>query len=239
MKITFLTLHPNYYESFLNTKVIKRAIDKKIVDIEVVNIRDYSNDKHKHVDDTPCGGGPGMIMRVDVIKNAIDNNINNDSYIILTGPKGRKFNQKIALEFTKVKHLVIVCGHYEGVDYRVNNYINEEISIGDFILTGGEIASQLMSDAIIRLLDGAIKNESKNEESFENDLLEYPQYTRPIFFDGHNVPDVLLSGNHKKIKEYRLKEAIKETFFKRKDLLKNKEMNDLEKKLLKEILDEL
>lgn len=238
MKITFLTLHPEFYDCFLNSKVIQRAIQKNIVEIEVKNIRDYSNDKHKHVDDTPCGGGAGMVMRVDVVAEAIKQNCNPNSHIILTSPKGRVYNQKIAKEFSQLEHLVIICGHYEGVDHRITNYINEEVSIGDFVLTGGELASQTMGDSIIRLLKGAIKDESKVEESFENDLLEYPQYTRPIEYEGQIVPEVLLSGNHEKIRRYRLKESLKETLLKRKDLLEKRKFNSEEEELLKQIIEE-
>lgn len=239
MKITFLTLFPEFYQQFLQSKVIKRSIEKLLVEIEILNIRDYSMDKHKHVDDTPCGGGAGMVMRVDVVHEAIKQVKQNNSHIIMMGPKGRTFNQAIAKELANKEHIVLICGHYEGLDARVQNYIDEEISIGDYILTGGELASQVIADSVIRLLKGAIRDESIQEESFEANLLEYPQYTRPIQYDGNLVPEVLLSGNHELIRKYRLKESLRETYLKRKDLLDKKTLSSEERILLQEVIDEL
>lgn len=238
MKISFLTLFPNFYNEFLKSKVISRAIEKGIISIDVVDIRNYSQDKHRHIDDTPYGGGAGMVMRVDVVSNAIRSNKNQDSYTILLGPKGTVFNQKVAKRLKEKKHLIFVSGHYEGIDHRISYDIDEEMSIGDYILTGGELSSQVIADSIIRILDGAIRSESAQEESFENQLLEYPQYTRPFNFEGKVVPEILLSGNHNKIRLFRLKESLRETFKKRPDLLENRNYSLEELKLLEEIKNE-
>lgn len=238
MKITFLTLFPEFYQSFLKNKIISRAIDNKLVEIEIVNIRDYSNDKHRHVDDTPYGGGAGMIMRVDVVSNCIKAVKNANSKVYLMSPKGLPYNQKLAHKLKNEEHLILLAGHYEGIDDRIKFDLDGEISIGDYILTGGELSSQVIADSIIRLLDGAISDHSIIEESFENDLLEYPQYTRPVAFNGHKVPEILLSGNHKLIDKYRLKAAIRDTYKYRPDLLEKHIFTTIEKELLLEVIDE-
>ncbi len=238
MKIKILTLFPNMYNGFLSESIIKRAIDKNLVEFEIIDYRNYSNDKHNHVDDTPCGGGAGMVIRCDVIDRALKDNTNNDSYKILLTPQGEVFNQKIAFDLSKKDELVLICGHYEGFDERIRSYVDSEISIGDFVLTGGEIPAMAISDSIVRLLDDVIKEDSFMDDSFSNGLLEYPQYTRPIEYDGKKVPDVLLSGDHKKIEEYRLKESLRKTYLRRKDLLDKKDLSKEEKKLLDEIIKE-
>ena len=235
MKIKILTLFPEMYDSFLNTSVIKRIINRGISEIEIINIRDYAFDKYRHVDDTPYGGGAGMLLRVDIAYEALKNNINKDTHIILTSPKGKTFNQKKAYELSKKDEILIFCGHYEGIDSRIEKYCHEMISIGDYILTGGELASMVISDAILRLQNDSIAPESLKEESFNNDLLEYPQYTRPYEFKGDKVPEVLTNGNHKEIKRYNLKMSLIETIKYRPDLLKRK-LSDEEKELLYEIL---
>ena len=220
MKISILTLFPEMFENFVSSSIIKRAIDSKLVDIEIVNIRDFSHLNNKQVDDTPYGGGAGMVMRTDIVLKAIESVKDDDSLVILMSPGGKTFNQSISYELSKNKHLIFVCGHYEGIDDRILKYIDIELSIGDFILTGGEIPAMAMSDSIIRLIPGVIRQESSENESFNNCLLDYPVYTRPSEFNGDEVPSVLLSGNHAKIAEWRKSEALKRTKEKRPDLLK-------------------
>ena len=208
---------------FKNESIIKRAIDKGVCEIECIDIREYSLDKHKHVDDTPCGGGAGMVLAVDVVARCIRANTTDASHIIMMTPQGKTYNQKKAEELKGYDELVILCGHYEGFDERIRDFVDEEISIGDFVLTGGEIPAMAISDSIIRLLDNAIKEESHEDDSFSTGLLEYPQYTRPIDFEGKKVPDVLLSGNHKEIDKFRKEEALKRTKERRPDLLEKRQ----------------
>lgn len=203
--------------------IIKRAIEKKQVDIRIVNIRDFGLGTHKLVDDTPYGGGKGMVLRVDVLAKAIEevkkNFTKKDQKVVLLSPQGKTFKQNAAKRFSKLKHLILVCGHYEGVDARVDNFVDEKISIGDFIVTGGEIPAMLIVDSTVRLIKGVLKKGVTTEESFSK-LLEYPQYTKPSLFKNLKVPPVLLSGNHKKIADYREKEAQKLTLKLRPDLIK-------------------
>lgn len=234
MRIKILTLFPEMYKGFLDTSVIKRIINRGIAEIELVDIREYSLDKHRHVDDTPYGGGAGMLMKVDVAYRALMDNINANSHIILTSPKGKTYNQKKAYELSKKEEILIFCGHYEGIDARIEEYCDELISVGDYILTGGELPSMIITDSILRLLNDSIAPESLKEESFNNGLLEYPQYTRPFEFDGKSVPEVLLSGNHKEIRRYNLKMSLLETLKHRPDLLKRK-LSEEEIELLLEI----
>ena len=226
------------FTGFIEESIIKRAIEKGVVEVSLVDIREYSLDKHKHVDDTPCGGGAGMVMAVDVVDRCIKANTSSNSHIVMMTPQGETYNQKKAEELSKLDELVILCGHYEGFDERIRSYVDEEVSIGDFVLTGGEIAAMVISDSVIRLLDHAIRKESHMDDSFSTGLLEYPQYTRPIEYDGMRVPDVLLSGNHKNIEIFRKKESLRRTYKKRPDLLKNYKLNKEEEKLLKEIIEE-
>ena len=238
MKIKILTLFPQMFEAFKDESIIKRAIDKGVVAIDVVDIRDYSLDKHRHVDDTPCGGGQGMVLQVDVVDRCIKANTTASSHIVMMTPQGRRYNQAVAEEFKQYDELVLLCGHYEGFDERIRSYVSEEVSIGDFVLTGGEIPAMVISDSVIRLLDKAIKEESHLDDSFSTGLLEYPQYTRPIEYDGMSVPEVLLSGNHKLIARYRKKESLRRTLLRRPDLLDNYELDKEEKKLLLEVKEE-
>ena len=238
MKIKILTLFPDMFTAFKDESIIKRAIDKGVVEIEVVDIRDYSLDKHRHVDDTPCGGGQGMVLQVDVVDRCIKANTSSSSHIVMMTPQGRKYNQAVAEEFKKYDELVLLCGHYEGFDERIRTYVNEEVSIGDFVLTGGEIPAMVISDSVIRLLDKAIKEESHLDDSFSTGLLEYPQYTRPIEYDGMRVPDVLLSGNHKLINRFRKKESLRRTLNRRPDLLDSYEFSKDDLKLMAEIKEE-
>lgn len=220
MRIDILTLFPNMFEGFLNESIIKRAIEKGLVTINIIDFRKYSKLNNNQVDDTPYGGGAGMVLRCEPIFDCIDDIKTSDAKIIMMSPAGKTFNQKIACEFSKSKHLIILCGHYEGFDERIKSIVDYEISIGDFILTGGELPSMLISDSIIRLLDGVITNDSLDSESFDDDLLDYPVYTKPRVFRGMEVPEILLSGDHKKIEEYRKSERIRVTKEKRPDLIK-------------------
>jgi len=238
LRIKILTLFPDMFNEFKNESIIKRAIDKGICTIECIDIREYSLDKHHHVDDTPCGGGAGMVMAVDVVARCIRANTTDSSHIVMMTPQGERYSQKKAEELKKYDELVILCGHYEGFDERIRSFVDEEISIGDFVLTGGEIPAMVISDSVIRLLDNAIKEESHEDDSFSIGLLEYPQYTRPIDFEGNLVPEVLLSGNHKNIQKFRKKEALRRTYLKRPDLLENYNFTKEEKELLEEVIKE-
>ena len=226
------------FTGFIQESIIKRAIEKGVVEVSLIDIREYSLSKHKHVDDTPCGGGAGMVMAVDVVDRAIKANTTIDSHIIMMTPQGAPYNQKKAEELAKLDELVILCGHYEGFDERIRSYVTEEVSIGDFVLTGGEIPAMVISDSVIRLLDHAIRTESHEDDSFSTGLLEYPQYTRPIEYDGMKVPEVLLSGNHKNIERFRKKESLRRTYLKRPDLLEKYNLNKEEEKLLQEVIEE-
>lgn len=219
MKIDILSLFPFMFDNFLNTSIIKRAIEKKKVFINIINFRDYSKDSHKKVDDTPFGGGSGMVLTCQPIFDCVGSIKTDDSYVILLTPTGVTYNQKLAKELTKFKHLIIICGHYEGFDDRIRTLADLELSIGDYVLTGGELASMVVADSVTRLIDGVITDTSLEDESFNNNLLDYPVYTKPRNFRGMKVPDVLLSGDHKKIEEYRKKEQLRLTNEKRKDLL--------------------
>ena len=206
MRIDILTLFPSMFDGFLNESIIKRAREKGLVTINVINIRDFTPYKNGQVDDYGFGGGAGMVLMCEPVYNAINSVKDENSKVILTSPRGKTFNQKKALELKNESHLIIVCGHYEGFDERILNFVDEEISIGDFVLTGGEIPSMAMVDSITRLIDGVISKESLDSESFDDGLLDYPVYTKPREFMGYEVPEVLLSGDHKKINEYRQSE---------------------------------
>ncbi len=225
MKISILTLFPEMFQGVFDHSILKIAKEKNLVSINFINIRDFGIGKHKLVDDTPYGGGAGMIMRVDVIASALAEIRNEKSKmrnqrVILLDPQGKTYNQKKAKTLAKIDHLIFLCGRYEGVDERVRDLVDEEISVGDYILTGGEIPTITIIDSVIRLLPGVITKESTENESFSTSLLEYPQYTRPPIFNGKKVPDILLSGDHKKILEWREAEALKKTKKRRPDLLR-------------------
>ncbi len=238
MKIKVVTLFPDMFQGFLNDSIIKRAIDNNIISVELIDFRTYSKDKHHHVDDTPYGGGAGMVLRCDILDEAISSNSIDSTYKILLSPQGNTYNQAKANELSLKDEIMLICGHYEGFDERVRDYVDEEISIGDFVLTGGEIPSMALIDSVTRLLDGAITQESFEEDSFYNGLLEYPQYTRPLEYKGEKVPFVLTNGDHAKIKVWRLKESLRKTYLKRKDLLEKRNLTKEEKKLLEEIMEE-
>lgn len=221
MRIDILTLFPKMFEGFLSESIIKRAIDKKLVTINIIDFRKYSKLKHNQVDDTPYGGGAGMVLMCEPIVSAIEDIKTSDSLVILTTPQGKKYDEGMALKLKDYKHLIIVCGHYEGYDERIRNFVDLEISIGDFVLTGGEVPAMAITDSVVRLIDGVIKQESFIDDSYTNSLLDYPTYTKPVDFRGLKVPDVLLSGNHQKIAEYRQNEQIKRTKERRPDLMED------------------
>lgn len=236
MKFDIVTIFPELINSIKNHSIIKRAIEKGIVEINAIDFREYALDKHRHVDDYAYGGGAGMLISVQPVHQAMMTipNINN-AYKLITSPSGTTFNQKVAERLSKLDHIVIVCGHYEGIDSRINDYIDEEISLGDYILTGGELAALTVIDAVSRLIPGVITEESIEDESFTTGLLEYPQYTRPYEYDGKKVPDVLISGHHANIKKWQRFESLKKTYFSRPDLLKNIELSKDDLKYLEMI----
>lgn len=237
MKINILTLFPELFHAFKNQSIIGRAVKNNLIEINVINIRDFCFDKHKQADDIPFGGEGGMVMKPEPLFRALEQC---QGKIIYTSPQGKTFDQQLAINLKKEDEITIIAGHYEGIDERVvNEKVDLEISIGDYVLTGGEIPAMVIIDTISRLIPGVIKKASYENDSFFNGLLDYPQYTRPAEYKGLKVPDVLISGNHRKIKEWRIKESLKRTYIRRPDLLKNKVLSDLEKKLLKEIILEL
>lgn len=219
MKIDILTLFPEMFEGIFSQSIIKRAILDKKVEINLHNFRDYSKDPHHKVDDTPYGGGSGMVLTCQPIFDCVEALKENDSLIILMTPDGTPYKQQMAYDLSKKKHLIIICGHYEGFDERIRSLCDLEISIGDYVLTGGELASMVLTDSIVRLIPGVIETSSHQNDSFNNNLLDYPTYTKPRNFRGMEVPSVLVNGDHKKIEEYRKEESIKRTKERRPDLL--------------------
>ncbi len=234
MRITFLTLFPEMYSDFCKTSIIGRAIDENKVSVDFVNIRDFALDKFKHVDDTPYGGGAGMIMKCQPVLDSLDSVRKENSHVVLFAANGKQYNQSIARKYAKLDHLILLCGHYEGIDARIENHVDEVISIGDYVLTGGELASMVVADSVIRLLNGVIQEESINEESYENGLLEYPQYTKPQDYKGEKIPEVLASGDHEKIRKWRRTQSLVKTREKRKDLFEQYSLTKEDKKLLEE-----
>jgi len=237
MKFDVLTLFPAMFEAPFNESIIGRAQASKLVDITCVNIRDFALDRHQQVDDYPYGGGSGMLMKYDVLSRAIESVKRENSKVLYLSPQGQVFDQKKVISLAGQEHLILLCGHYEGIDERVMNLVDEEISIGDYVLSGGEIAAMVIVDAVSRLIPGVLGDEdSPREESFVDGLLEYPQYTRPRSYQGEEVPDILLSGHHAQIRLWRKKLSLKRTLLKRPDLLLNREFDQEERKLLEEIL---
>ena len=234
MNITILTLFPEMFEGFQTNSIIKRALGKGVATIKVVNIRDYTKDKYGRTDTPPIGGGAGLIEKCQPIIDALRANKKENSHVVLLSPRGKTYDQKTAETFAKLDDLVLICGHYEGIDERVNAYADELISIGDYVLTGGEIPAMGIADSVIRLLDGAITKESLTDESFNNGVLEYPQYTEPYDFEGQLVPDILYSGNHTAIEKWRRKQALLLTKKHRPDLFNKLTLSKQDLKLLKE-----
>ena len=221
MKFDVLTLFPEMFEP-VKQSILGRAIEKNLIDINLINIRDFSKDKHKKVDDTPYGGGAGMVIRPDVVYDAYQSVKTEGSKLIYMSPQGNVLNQEKVVELSKEEHLILLCGHYEGIDQRVlDEIVDEEISIGDYVLTGGELPAMVVIDAVSRYVEGVISKESTSEESFSNNLLEYPQYTRPEVFNGVKVPDVLISGHHENIRKWRKEKVLEFTRKKRPELLRS------------------
>ena len=235
MKITVLTLFPQMYHDFLHTSIIGRAIERGLVEVECVQIRDFVYDNYKYVDDCSFGGGKGQVMKCQPVLDALASVRSDNSHTIMMSPLGTTFDQKKARELAQKDHLILLCGHYEGIDARVNQHMDEMISIGDYILTGGEIASMVVMDAVIRLLKGSITEGSADDESYENGLLEYPQYTQPAVYNGESVPEVLLSGHHAKIEEYRIEQSLLITKERRPDLFEKHVFTPQEEKILKRL----
>ena len=223
MQFDVLTLFPEMFEP-IKQSILGKAIENEKIKLKLVNIRDFSKDKHKKVDDTPYGGGAGMVMKPDVVYDAYKSVYEENAKVIYLSPQGKTLNQKKVEELSKEKHLILLCGHYEGIDQRViDKIVDEEISIGDYVLTGGEIPAMVLIDSVSRYIDGVLNQESIKEESFSQGLLEYPQYTRPEVFEGEKVPEILLSGHHENIEKWRQEQALKITKQKRPDLLKKED----------------
>ena len=234
MKINVLTLFPDMFTP-LTTSMLGRGLDDGKWQLNLVNFRDFTSDVHHHVDDSPYGGGAGMVLQIMPIKKALDS-LKNKGKVIITAPQGKTFNQKMAQDWSQAENLTFICGHYEGFDQRVYDLADEIVSIGDYVLTGGELPTMSMIDAIVRLIPGILGNDaSPVEESFAHGLLEYPQYTRPENFQGMKVPAVLTSGNHQKIAQWRHKEALRATYLRRPDLLEQHALSAEEEKMLAEI----
>ncbi|WP_102346964.1 tRNA (guanosine(37)-N1)-methyltransferase TrmD [Bacillus sp. Marseille-P3661] len=241
MKIDILTLFPDMFTGIFGQSILKKAEERDIVTYNVHNFREFSEDKHQKVDDYPYGGGAGMVLTPQPIFDAVDHltaGLTTKPRVILMCPQGERYTQKKAEQLSKEEHLIFICGHYEGYDERIRQHIiTDEISIGDFVLTGGELASMVIVDSVVRLLPGALGNtESAPCDSYSSGLLEHPHYTRPADFRGLKVPDVLLSGNHKNIEEWRAKESLRRTFIRRPDLLHTRELTDIEKKWIEEFM---
>lgn len=237
MKFDVLTLFPEMFEP-VKQSIIGRAQEKELLEINCINIRDFSKDKHKKVDDTIYGGGAGMLMKPDVVYDAYNSVKTENSKVIYLSPKGKTLSQNKVEELAKEEHLILLCGHYEGIDQRVlDEIVDEEISIGDYVLTGGELPAMVLIDSVSRYIDGVITSESTSEESFSNGLLEYPQYTRPEIFLGQSVPEVLKSGHHENIRKWRRLQSLKVTYLKKPELLEKIRLTDEEKRYLRELKD--
>ncbi len=232
MKFDVLTLFPEMFEA-VKKSVIGKAEEKKLIQINLINIRDFSKNKHKKVDDTPYGGGAGMVIQPDVVYDAYNSIKDENAKVIYLTPQGKVLNQKKVEELSKEKHLILLCGHYEGIDQRVlDKIVDEEISIGDYVLTGGELPAMILIDSVSRYVEGVLSEDSTSEESFSQGILEYPQYTRPETFEGVKVPEILQSGHHENINKWRRCEALKNTYKKRPELLKNVELSEEDKEYL-------
>ena len=235
MKFSVLTLFPEMFKT-LKQSIIGRAVEKNLINIDIINMRDFSKDKHKKVDDTPYGGGAGMVIRPDIVYDSFLSINDKNAKVIYLSPQGKKLNQKKVEELSKENHLILLCGHYEGIDQRVlDEIIDEEISIGDYVLTGGELPAMVLIDSVSRYIDGVLDEESIKEESFSNNLLEYPQYTRPEIFLDKKIPNVLLSGHHENIKKWRKTESLKNTYKKRPELLEKSNLSEEDIKILNQI----
>lgn len=237
MRITILTLFPEMFTGFLGNSIVKRAIGKGVVGFDIVNIRDFTKDKYGRTDTPPIGGGAGLIEKCQPIVDALESVRSPNSHAVLFSPRGAAYNEAKAKSYAKLDHLILICGHYEGIDERVNPYVDELLSIGDYILTGGEIPAMAVSDSVTRLLEGAIAKDSLVDESFNKPLLEYPQYTEPYDYKGEKVPDILYSGNHEAIEKWRHKQSLALTRKYRPDLFKELTLDKKDMKLIKELDD--
>ncbi len=233
MRITVLTLFPEYFDSFKLSPVVRRAVEKGICELDIVDIRTFAPGSFRHLDDSPFGGGPGMVMRCQPVLDALASLKSENTHTVLLSPKGSVYSQKKAHELANRQDILLICGHYEGVDARVENHVDEQLSIGDYVLTGGEVAATVVIDSVVRLLKGALRDTATTEESHENGLLEYPQYTQPADFRGEKVPPVLLSGNDKAIRDWRLTQSLLLTRKNRPDLFRKYALSEYEKELLK------
>ena len=235
MRISIISLFPDMFTGFIETSIIKKAVLKDIVSLEVIDMRSFTQDKHNRVDDSPYGGGAGLVLMCQPVVDAIESVKTKDSKVIMMTPQGKQFSQGLAYDLASESHLILLCGHYEGFDERIRAYVDMEMSIGDYVLTGGELAAMVISDAVIRLVEGVITQESHEEDSFSDGLLEYPHYTRPQEYRGVEVPEVLTSGHHDNVRKFRLKESIRRTYNKRPDLLKNRVLTKEELVFLNEV----
>jgi tRNA (guanine37-N1)-methyltransferase len=238
MRIRILTIFPDQFESFLRHPLTARAIERGLLDLGIIDLKEYADGSFRHIDDSPYGGGAGMILRCEPVFRALDACRTPQSRVIAFTPTGSPYHQTDAHRLKEAGDLILICGHYEGMDERIMTAVDEEISVGDYILSGGELPAMTITDSLIRLLDGTIRADSTAEESFENGLLEYPQYTRPASFQGMDVPEVLRSGHAEKIRRWRLKESLRKTMTKRPDLLADRLLNEEEQQLLEEIRNE-
>lgn len=238
MRFDVITLFPGMFDSPLDESIVGRAIDSGLIEVELHNLRDFTRDRHSVVDDAPYGGGGGMVMKAEPVVKAIESLRGEGTTAILLTPRGRRFNQGMAQRLSGRKHLILICGRYEGIDERVTGYVDEEISMGDFVMTGGEIAALAVIDSVTRLIPGVLGcKESAVEESFSWELLEYPHYTRPRIFRGEKVPEILLSGNHEAIRKWRRREALRKTMKNRPDIIESAELSEEDLLLLNEIKD--
>lgn len=229
MKITVMTLFPQMFKSILDHSILKRANERGIFSFEAIDFRPFTLEKHGHVDDTPYGGGAGMLLKCQPILDCLKAIKTKDSTVILLTPQGKPFKQKMATSLSLKKHLIFICGHYEGFDERIRHYVDLQLSLGDFVLTGGEMAAMVMTEAVVRLLDGTIDHQSSEDDSFSDGLLEYPQYTRPVDYEGLKVPEVLLSGHHANIAAWRRQQQLERTLALRPDLLESAQLSEKER----------
>lgn len=235
MKIDILTIFPEFFDSFLNTSIIKRAIELNQVDVKAHQLRDFSKRKHNYIDDTPYGGGVGMLMQFPPFYEAINQLKQDNTKVIMLSPQGKLFNQEHAKMYAKEEHVILLCGHYEGIDARIESFIDDELSIGDYVLTGGEIPAMIFTDAVTRLIPGVIHEESSETDSLQNGWLKYPQYTKPEEYKGYVVPEILRSGHHGNIEKWRKEQSILRTYLKRPDLVEQIKLSEEEKKILDKI----
>ncbi|MDE8071127.1 tRNA (guanosine(37)-N1)-methyltransferase TrmD [Erysipelothrix rhusiopathiae] len=238
MRVSILTLFPSMFTGFVESSIISKAIERDLIQVDVVDMRDFTEDKHNRVDDYPYGGGAGLVLMCQPVIDAIEATRTEGSLVIMLTPQGKTLKQSLAYDLRKESHIILVCGHYEGFDERIRSYVDMEMSIGDYVLTGGETAAMVIADSVIRLVDGVITKESHEDDSFSDGLLEYPHYTRPRSYKGQDVPEVLMSGHHANIETYRLKESLRKTYRVRPDLLESRNLSPKEAKLLQEVVEE-